>query len=105
MAGQEQPRIDIPSTLGPSTEDVAAAGEMSEVDRQIFIRSLVTRLAIQLEEQLDDLDGWLRLARAYSVLGEAENANAAYTQASRLAATLPQDDPRRKIIAASLAAE
>ena len=98
-------RIDIPAAPGPSAEDVAAAGEMSEEDRQAFIRSMVERLAAQLEESPDDLDGWLRLARAYSVLGESENANAAYTQANRLATTLPQGDPRLKIIADGLVAE
>jgi len=100
----ELPSINIPGAPGPSADDVAAAGEMSAEDRQAFIRSMVDRLAAQLEETPDDLDGWLRLARAYTVLGEAENANEAFLQADRLAATLAQDDPRLSIIAEGLAA-
>jgi cytochrome c-type biogenesis protein CcmH len=53
---------------GPSTADVAAAGEMTEEDRAGFIRSMVERLASRLEDEPDDLDGWMRLANAYSVL-------------------------------------
>jgi len=98
-------RINIPGAPGPSAEDVAAAGEMSEEERQAFIRSMVARLADQLAASPDDLDGWLRLARAYEVLGEAENAKEAFAQAGRLSVTLPQDDPRLSIIAEGLQAE
>lgn len=87
MAGNTPP--------GPTSEDVAAASEMTEEDRSAFIRSMVDRLASRLEEEPDDLDGWLRLANAYGVLGETKKAADAYEAAGRLANALPAEDPRR----------
>lgn len=83
---------------GPSAADVAAAEEMSAEDRGDFIRSMVNRLASRLEDNPDDLDGWLRLANAYTVLGETAQAIAAYEQASDLLSNVPADDPRRSIV-------
>jgi cytochrome c-type biogenesis protein CcmH len=68
---------------------------MSAQDRAEFIRSMVERLAIRLENEPNDLDGWLRLANAYTVLGDEANARAALSQASQLADELGADDPRR----------
>lgn len=76
------------SAPGPSAEDVAAAQEMSAEDRSAMIQSMVDGLASRLEEEPDDLDGWLRLARAYSVLGKVEEAKRAHANAARLA---PED--------------
>jgi cytochrome c-type biogenesis protein CcmH len=83
---------------GPSAKDVAAAGEMTAEDRGEFIRSMVNRLASRLAEDPDDLDGWLRLANAYTVLGEKAQAISAYERANHLLSTEPADDPRRRII-------
>lgn len=83
------------STPGPSAADVAAAGEMSEQDRGEFIRSMVDRLAARLEDEPDDLDGWLRLANAYRVLGETEKAREALVKAAPLVDRLDPSDPRR----------
>jgi cytochrome c-type biogenesis protein CcmH len=44
-------------------------------------QAMVAQLASRLEANPDDLDGWLRLIRAYSVLGEKEKAEAALTKA------------------------
>ena len=87
MAGNAPP--------GPTSEDVTAASEMTEEDRSAFIRSMVDRLASRLEEEPDDLDGWLRLANAYGVLGETKKAADAYEAAGRLANALTAEDPRR----------
>ncbi len=70
---------------GPSQEDIAAAAEMSPEDRQAMIRGMVEGLAARLEANPDDRDGWLRLARAYEVLGEAENAAGARARAEAAA--------------------
>ena len=53
-----------------------------------MIRGMVEGLASRLEENPDDLDGRLRLARAYKVLGERDKAREALAQAARLR---PQD--------------
>jgi len=89
---------------GPSQDDVAAAAEMSEEDRSAFIRSMVERLATRLSEEPDDLDGWIRLANAYGVLGEAENARDALLRARDLAEGLDPADPRLTVITDGLAA-
>ncbi len=87
---------------GPSADDVAAAGDMTEEDRSAFIRSMVERLASRLEDEPDDLEGWMRLANAYSVLGERDNAVSAYLKASALLQNTPETDPRRQRIERAL---
>lgn len=66
----------------PSAEDVKAASEMSAEDRESMIRGMVEGLAARLEDQPDDRDGWLRLARAYEVLGEPGKAAEARARAA-----------------------
>jgi len=97
--------VNLPAAAapGPSQADVAAAANMSDAQRKDFIRSMVARLAERLQSQPDDLDGWLRLGRAYAVLGEKENARNAYDKAGKLAAALPADDPRHEEIRKGLA--
>ncbi|MEM9393484.1 MAG: c-type cytochrome biogenesis protein CcmI [Pseudomonadota bacterium] len=89
---------------GPTSEDIEAAQEMSAEDRADFVRSMVDRLASRLAEEPGDLDGWLRLARAYSVLGEAADAAEAAANARALADALPKDDPGRAATSAALTA-
>ena len=91
------------SAPGPTAEDVAAAEEMSDADRGAFIRSMVDRLAARLEQEPGDLDGWMRLANAYTVLGEEAQAIEAYERAEALLADAPADDPRRQTVARALA--
>lgn len=70
---------------GPDEADMAAAADMTPEERDAFIRGMVANLAARLETTPDDLGGWLRLARAYGVLGEAEKAEAAWARAAALA--------------------
>lgn len=58
--------------------DVAA---MSPAEREAFITSMVDRLAQRLAQDGKDLDGWLRLARAYTVLGREGDARGALASA------------------------
>jgi cytochrome c-type biogenesis protein CcmH len=78
----------IAATPGPSAEDVAAAGNMSEKDRGEMIRGMVARLADQLKENGNDVEGWQRLLRAYMVLGERDKAHAAAADAKRALARI-----------------
>jgi cytochrome c-type biogenesis protein CcmH len=64
-----------------SDEDMAAAKSMSEGDRNTMIRGMVERLATRLKDNGDDVDGWLRLVRAYTVLGDRDKAQAALGEA------------------------
>ncbi|WP_425407393.1 c-type cytochrome biogenesis protein CcmI [Hwanghaeella sp.] len=66
---------------GPSAADVAAAQEMSDEDRQAMIEGMVDGLAARLQENPNDLDGWMRLARSYNVLDRPQDALAALEKA------------------------
>src|SRR6185437_6727631 len=68
---------------GPTADDIAAAGAMSEKDRGEMIRNMVARLADRLKENGSDVEGWQRLLRAYLVLGEREKAMSAADAAKR----------------------
>lgn len=70
------PGVEVPPAVvpGPSAEDMKAAAEMSPEQREQMIRGMVERLASRLQQSPDDREGWLRLARAYDVLGETTKA-------------------------------
>jgi cytochrome c-type biogenesis protein CcmH len=72
------------ANAGPSAEDVAAAESLSPQQRTEMIRGMVERLSTRLKtEGGADIEGWLRLVRAYAVLGEREKARAAASDARR----------------------
>jgi cytochrome c-type biogenesis protein CcmH len=73
-----------------SNDAMAAAKDMSETDRTAMIRSMVERLATRLHQNGDDVEGWLRLVRAYMVLGDADKAKAASSDARQAVAKDPQ---------------
>ncbi|GLK84904.1 c-type cytochrome biogenesis protein CcmI [Ancylobacter defluvii] len=66
---------------GPNAQDVAAAQQMSAEERGAMVRGMVDRLSQRLAENGNDLDGWLRLMRAWNVLGEGDEARAAAAKA------------------------
>jgi cytochrome c-type biogenesis protein CcmH len=68
---------------GPSAEDVAAAETMSPQDRAAMVRGMVERLAERLKRDGSDVEGWLRLVRAYSVMGDRDRALSAAADARR----------------------
>ena len=90
------------SASGPTQEDIENAQDMSVEERQDFIRSMVERLATRLEDEPDDLDGWMRLGNAYSVLGDTAPAIAAFEHAEILLSEVPGDDPRRQAVQSAL---
>ena len=67
---------------GPDREELERASQMSPVQRQRMIRSMVERLAERLKKDPEDPDGWRRLAHAYRVLGESEKAANAESRAN-----------------------
>jgi cytochrome c-type biogenesis protein CcmH len=74
-------RIGGSSAPGPSDDAVAAAKDMNEADRGAMIRGMVDRLATRLKQNGDDVEGWLRLVRAYMVMGDRDKAKSALTEA------------------------
>jgi cytochrome c-type biogenesis protein CcmH len=93
------PMINAP---GPTNEDVANAQDMSDEEREAFIRSMVDRLANRLQDKPQDLEGWMRLGNAYAVLGENALAVEAFERADALLANEPEDDPRRQAVSGAL---
>jgi cytochrome c-type biogenesis protein CcmH len=72
-----------------SNDAMTAAKDMSESDRSAMIRSMVERLATRLHQNGDDVEGWLRLVRAYMVMGDADKAKAASSDARQALAKDP----------------
>jgi len=68
---------------------MAAAAELTPQQRNDMVRGMVDRLAERLKQDGSDLDGWLRLVRAYAVLGERDKARAAAADARRALASAP----------------
>ena len=70
------------STVPPPPDSaVAAAKEMNETDRGAMIHGMVDRLATRLKQNGDDVEGWLRLVRAYMVMGDRDKARSAQADA------------------------
>jgi cytochrome c-type biogenesis protein CcmH len=69
---------------GPSEQEMAAAAQMPSAQRDEMIRGMVTQLAAWLQGKPNDVEGWLRLGRAYSVLRDKEKAVDAYEHAARV---------------------
>jgi len=75
------------STVPPlSSEAMAVAKDMSDPDRNEMIRGMVDRLATRLKQNGDDVEGWLRLMRAYMVMGERAKAARALADARQAVA-------------------
>jgi len=79
-----QPTKSLP---GPTPAQMVAAAKAPPSDQQAMIRSMVARLAARLKQDGSDPDGWARLVRSYSVLGEPDQAQAAAADARRALAT------------------
>jgi len=75
--------------VGPSAEDMQAAAGMSPEQRRGMIEGMVEGLASRLEADPSDIDGWLRLARSYDVLGRSDDATAALAKAVEQAGDRP----------------
>jgi cytochrome c-type biogenesis protein CcmH len=75
---------------GPSAEDIAAASELSPEQRAAMVRGMVERLAERLKNDGSDVEGWLRLVRAYMVLGDRDRALTAAGDARRALAGEPE---------------
>src|SRR4051812_8201938 len=63
------------------SEAMAAAKGMSDGDRETMIRGMVDRLATRLKQDGGDVEGWLRLVRAYVVMGDLDKAKGALSDA------------------------
>jgi cytochrome c-type biogenesis protein CcmH len=69
-----------------SDDAVAAAKDMNDADRGAMIRGMVERLASRLKQNGNDVEGWLRLVRAYMVMGDRDKARGALAEARQAVA-------------------
>jgi cytochrome c-type biogenesis protein CcmH len=90
---------------GPSADDMAAASNMSEAQRGEMIRAMVAKLADRLHADGSDVEGWLRLVRAYVVLGDRDKAKSAADDARRALASRPEELKRIDDLAKGLGLE
>ena len=75
--------LDNLQPTGPDAMALADAATMTEDEQNEMIAGMVQRLHDRLIEEPNDTDGWIRLARAYNVLGQAENALDALTNGAK----------------------
>jgi cytochrome c-type biogenesis protein CcmH len=76
---------------GPSASDLAAATNMTDEERREMVRGMVARLADRLHGNGADVEGWLRLMRAYVVLGDRDKAKGAADDAKRALVDRPDE--------------
>jgi cytochrome c-type biogenesis protein CcmH len=78
---------------------------LSQADRMNAIRTMVDGLAARLAQNGQDLDGWLRLVRSYTVLRESDKARSALIDAKRNFAGDPNAIARLEALARELGLE
>lgn len=71
LAGLNAPAVE---PGGPTAEQVEAAGEMTESQRQEMIKSMVEGLAARLKDDPQDQSGWIKLIRARLVMNDKAQA-------------------------------
>ncbi|HJU27601.1 MAG TPA: hypothetical protein VJ718_00420, partial [Candidatus Binataceae bacterium] len=76
---------------GPGPADIAAAETMPQSQRAEMIRGMVQRLSDRLHADGKDIDGWMRLVRAYAILGDRDKAKNAATDARRALSDQPDE--------------
>ncbi len=74
-------RHQMQRLAGPDEDDVEAAMAMSEEQRGEMVVGMVAGLDARLQEDPEDIQGWLRLIRSYMVLGRLDDATRALGQA------------------------
>ena len=62
-------------------DQAAAIADLPPAERVAAIRAMIERLAARLAENGQDIEGWLRLVRAYKVMNEIDKARAALATA------------------------
>jgi cytochrome c-type biogenesis protein CcmH len=91
-----QPGMTVP---GPTTEQMAAAASLSPGQQQDMAEDMVARLAARLEEDPQNIDGWIMLMRSYVTLGRTGQARDALSSAI---AANPQSEAQLRSAAETL---
>jgi cytochrome c-type biogenesis protein CcmH len=98
----------IAGDIRPDQDSIDIVKNMDPANQQAFIRSMVQRLADKLDRNPEDVDGWIRLGRAYRVLGDNRKAKQSFTEGKRqlekLLGGTAQNSQSRKTIETKLEA-
>lgn len=73
-----------------SADTIAAANDLTTAQRAEMIGGMVEKLAARLKQNGDDVEGWLRLVRAYMVLGQPDKAKQAIADARQATGSNPE---------------
>lgn len=95
MKAEKEAQAKAPGN--PSSDDVAAASELSDTDRMSMIRTMVESLDSRLKDDPNNIEGWKRLVRSYAMLGEPDKAAEALKQGL---AAFPGDSDNGKALIA-----
>jgi cytochrome c-type biogenesis protein CcmH len=87
-------RVTGQPVAGPTQQDMQAAQNMPQAQRTAMIRGMIAKLADRLHANGGDVEGWLRLVRAYAVLGDPDKAKTAAADAKRALAGHPDQVKR-----------
>jgi cytochrome c-type biogenesis protein CcmH len=79
---------------GPTAAAVSNAESMAPADRMAMIRGMVEGLAGRLDRSPRDADGWIKLIRSRSVLGETDAARQALDRALKVFDDAPEERSR-----------
>ena len=80
--GRQIAQVEAQGGLPPSTAPTGQPAETArDGDVQDMIQGMVAGLAARLEADPDDPDGWIKLVRAYSVLGDGARRDQALAKA------------------------
>jgi cytochrome c-type biogenesis protein CcmH len=83
VEGLRQKIAELSGSSPQATPQGAAIAAMPDAERNATIHSMVDRLAARLAQNGNDIEGWLRLVRAYKVLNEGDKARTALEDARR----------------------
>ena len=71
----------MPEAVGPTSDEVAAAADMTAEDRRAMIRTMVNGLSERLVTKGGPVEDWARLITSLGVLGDTAQARAIYGEA------------------------
>lgn len=94
-----------PAAGGGMGAKMAAVAALPKDQQQAMIHTMVDRLAERLKTNGNDIEGWLRLVRAYRVLDEADKAKVALGDAKKTFAGDPAATKRLDELAHELGLE
>ena len=83
-------RLPPAPAAGPTPDQVSAAQAMTPEARQAMIQNMVDGLAARLNEDPNDLEGWIKLISSRRVLGQDSLANSALAEAQSAFAQNPE---------------